>query len=188
MRVESFERDLKGGYKIVGFHGGMIDFSPRHCRPLEMAIFYDGRRVTSDEDWKRYIFPHVDSGMFHEQEFRGQNDFIQNWHGILMGNYGKWKLDVVEVTPISVILDYEVPASYCEHGFVWLALPDTMRLEILGPKVSGGIEPRYSIDFHSKSKAAHIVEDMGHIIRDISLCIKNPTIPSSINPVLFFGW
>ena len=181
MRVESFERDLKDGYRIVGFHGGMVDFPPRHCQPLEMAIFYDGRRVNSDEDWKRYVFPHVDSDMFHNHEFRGQSDFIQNWHGILMGKHGDWKLNVAEVTPVSVILDYEIPSSHCNHGFVWLTLPDTMRLEILGPKVFGGIEPRYSIDFHSKSKTAHIVEDMGHTIRDINLCIKNPSCP--IDPI-----
>ena len=92
MRVESFERDLKDGYKIVGFHGGMVDFPPRHCQPLEMAIFYDSQRVNSNEDWKRYVFPHVDSDMFHNHEFRGQSDFIQNWHGILMGKHGDWKL------------------------------------------------------------------------------------------------
>ena len=181
MRVEGFERDLKDGYKIVGFHGGMIDFSPRHCRPLEMTIFHNGRQITADEDWERYVFPHVNSDMFNNPEFRNQDDFIQNWHDIMLGRCGDWKLDVVEVTPVSVILDYKMPSPCSGYGFVWLTLPDDMRLEIKGSETFGGIVPRYSIDFHAKSKVAQIVEDMGHTIRDINLCIKNPSRP--IDPI-----
>lgn len=178
MRVEEYERDLKGSYKIVGFSGGMVDFLPRHSQPLEMKVFYDGKEIISDADWERYVFPHIDSYMFHNRkEYDNQSDFIHNCSDIMMGKYGDWKLDVVEVTPVSAILEYRIPSSYHNYGFLWLTLPDTMRLEIKGPAISDEMRPTYAIGFYPDSKVSHIIEDMGHTVRDIRLCIKDSSRP-----------
>lgn len=181
MRVESYKRDWKDGYKIVGFNGGMIDFLPRHGGPLEMKVFHDGREVISDADWKRYVFPNIKSNMFNNPEFDNQVEFIHNWHDIIMEKYGDWKLDVVEVTPVSVILEYGIPSSHDCYGFLWFAIPETMHIEIKGPETSDGTVPAYSIEVCPNAKTAHIVEDMGHTVRDIHLCVKDSSCP--INPI-----
>lgn len=181
MRVESYERDLKGGYKIIGFNGGMVDFSPRHGQPLEMRMFYGNREITFAEEWERYVFPHVNSDMFHNQEYSNQNDFIQNWPDIMLGRHGDWKLDVVEVTPVSVILEYRIPSLRDGCGFVWLTVPDAMYLEIKGPAISHEVIPVYTIKLYPNSKTAHITEDMRHTVRDIRLRVKNPGRP--VNPI-----
>ncbi len=144
--AEIFEREL--GAELTE-SGGRFQSQQRYISQLEIGTFVESRVRSWPEEWKQYLFQHLDDILGAVQEQQQQQQQLPQVPSLLKDLYGRLRVRLAPVRQdldrtrqtLKVVEEVSGPVAVPEPAGPGVTVPDPVRFAVFAPHSIGAGKP-----------------------------------------------